>query len=203
VEWQSFRLNFFFIIQPVKARDLPFTYITNFRSELAQAQTSEIRRQINQNLAGVLWIDAREMIEQVQRIMQQASIAVSVLYLFTLVSSFIVIFTATRASQLGRLRSWLLLRTLGARQADIIKIGLTEFILIGLLAGLFAASLGQVASLLIGYFWLDLSPKLNPMLWLVSISASILVLLAIGWLTQRHPLTHTPKQLLQKLQADS
>lgn len=203
VEWQSFKLNFFFIIEPDLERPLSFTYITNFRSDLSAAETSQVRREVNQQLDGVLWLDAREMIEQVQRIMQQASVAVSVLYVFTLISSFIVIFTATRASQLGRLRSWLLLRTIGARQADIIKIGLTEFMLIGLLAGVFAASLAQIASMLIGHFWLDLSPSINPWLWLISIASSVLVLLIIGWLTQRDALTRTPKQLLQKLQADS
>lgn len=203
VDWQSFRLNFFFVLEPQADRVLPLTYITNFRSTLTPEQTSQLRRELNQSIAGVLWVDAREMIEQIQRIMQQASMAVSILYLFTLVSSFIVIFTATRASQMGRLRSWLLLRTLGAQQGDIIKIGLTEFVLIGLLAGLFAASLGQLASMLIGYFWLELTPQLNPTLWLVSISASVVLLLAIGWLTQRQPLRQTPKQLLQQLQADS
>ncbi|UQB42880.1 ABC transporter permease [Thiomicrospira microaerophila] len=203
VDWQSFRLNFFFVLEPQAERQLPVTYITNFRSSLSPEDTSQLRRQLNQQLAGVLWVDAREMIAQIQLIMQQASMAVSILYLFTLVSSLIVIFTATRASQLGRLRSWLLLRTLGAQQGDIVKIGLTEFVLIGLLAGVFAASLGQIASLLIGYFWLGVSPQLNPTLWLVSISASVMLLLAIGWLTQRHPLRQTPKQLLQQLQTDS
>jgi putative ABC transport system permease protein len=203
VEWQSFRLNFFFILEPNTNRDIPYSYITNFRSDLDSQQTAELRRLLNQNLAGILWIDAREMIEQVKRIMQQASMAVSILYIFTLISSLIVIFTATQSSQLGRLRSWLLLRTLGAQQTDIVKIGLTEFILIGLLAGLFAASLAQISSILIGYFWLEIAPTLNPLLWIMAISASVTTLLIIGWLTQRTPLKQTAKQLLNKLQADS
>lgn len=203
VEWQSFRLNFFFILQPMDALNLPISYISNFHTQLSAQQSAQLRRDLSQQAPGVLWIDAREMIEQVQRIMQQAAMAVSLLYVFTLISSLIVIFTATQASQLGRLRSWLLLRTLGAKQADIIKLGLTEFVLIGLLAGLFAGVLAQAASLLISHFWLQLPPRLNPELWLVSISVSVLLLLALGWLTQRTPLRQTPKQLLQKLQADS
>lgn len=203
VEWQSFRLNFFFILQPMDELNLPISYISNFHTQLSTQQSAQLRRALNEQAPGVLWIDAREMIEQVQRIMQQAAIAVSLLYVFTLISSLIVIFTATQASQLGRLRSWLLLRTLGAKQVDIIKLGLTEFVLIGLLAGLFAGILAQAASLLISHFWLQLPPRLNPELWLVSISISVLLLLAIGWLTQRTPLRQTPKQLLQKLQADS
>lgn len=203
VEWQSFRLNFFFILEPVADQNLPISYITNFKSDLSKAETAGLRKAINNEVPGVLWIDARDMIGQVQQIMQQASMAVSLLYVFTLVSSLIVIFTATQASQLGRLRSWLLLRTLGARQTDIVKIGLTEFVLIGLLAGVFAAFLGQITSGLIAFFWLDMTPQLNPVLWGISISMSSLLLLMIGWLTQRRSLKQTPKQLLQQLQADS
>lgn len=203
VEWQSFRLNFFFILEPVADQNLPISYITNFKSDLTKIETAQLRKAINNEVPGVLWIDARDMIGQVQQIMQQASMAVSLLYVFTLVSSLIVIFTATQASQLGRLRSWLLLRTLGARQTDIVKIGLTEFVLIGLLAGVFAAFLGQVTSGLIAFFWLDMMPQLNPVLWGISISMSSLLLLMIGWLTQRRSLKQTPKQLLQQLQADS
>lgn len=203
VEWQSFRLNFFFILEPVADRTLPISYITNFKSDLSKPQTARLRKAINEEVPGVLWIDARDMISQIQQIMQQASMAVSLLYLFTLVSSLIVIFTATQASQLGRLRSWLLLRTLGARQTDIVKIGLTEFVLIGLLAGVFAALLGQITSGLIAFFWLDMTPQLNPTLWLISVGMSSLLLLMIGWLTQRRSLKQTPKQLLQQLQADS
>lgn len=203
VEWQSFRLNFFFILQPQAQLNLPFSYISNFHNPLSREDSAALQRDLAQSAPGVLWIDARDMIDQVQRIMQQAALAVSLLYLFTLVSSLIVIFTATQASQLARLRSWLLLRTLGAKQADIVKLGLTEFVLIGLLAGLFAAILAQSASLLVSYFWLDSAPRLNLQLWLASIGTSVLLLLAIGWLTQRTPLRQPPKQLLQQLQADA
>ncbi|WP_430754978.1 ABC transporter permease [Magnetovirga frankeli] len=203
VEWQSFRLNFFFILHGEAAQSLPLSYMTNFHLGLSPQQTAPLRRQLQASAPGVVWIDVQDMIQRVQEVMDQAALAVTLLYLFTLASSFIVIFTATRAAQRGRLRSWLLLRTLGAAQGDIIRIGMTEFALIGLLAGLFAALLAQLASLLISQFWLELPARLNPQLWLASLGLSVALLLLIGWLTQRQPLRQTPKQLLQQLQADA
>ncbi len=201
VDWQSFRLNFFFILEPTD-QPLPITYITNFQSNLDETDTLALRLAINEQFSGVLWVDARAMIRQIRDIMSQAAMAVTLLYIFTLVASLVVVFTATQSTQLARLRTWLLLRTLGAKQADIVKIGLTEFVLIGILGGLFAASLGQVASILIAHFWLELKVGFNPFIWLSAIIVSALLLLLIGWLTQRHPLHQTPKQLLQTLQAD-
>lgn len=200
VVWQSFRLNFFFIIHQESPKELPISYITNFRSEIPTEQSGAFRRQLQEQAPGVVWIDTQGMLTRVQQIMDQASMAVGMLYLFTLVSSIIVLFTATRAAQQGRLRSWLLLRTLGAEQNDIIRIGMTEFALIGLLAGLFAALLAQVTSLLISHFWLDLTPQLNPQLWLISIVISVGLLLMIGWLTQRGALRLSPKGLMRQIE---
>ncbi|MEO5343366.1 MAG: FtsX-like permease family protein, partial [Gammaproteobacteria bacterium SHHR-1] len=191
------------ILHGEAAQSLPLSYMTNFHLGLSPQQTAPLRRQLQASAPGVVWIDVQDMIQRVQEVMDQAALAVTLLYLFTLASSFIVIFTATRAAQRGRLRSWLLLRTLGAAQGDIIRIGMTEFALIGLLAGLFAALLAQLASLLISQFWLELPARLNPQLWLASLGLSVALLLLIGWLTQRQPLRQTPKQLLQQLQADA
>jgi putative ABC transport system permease protein len=199
VVWQSVRMNFFFIIHGEEAQTLPYTLMTNFHMGADNDQRLPLRRTLQNDAPGVLWIDAEAMVAQIERIMQQAAIAVSLLYLFTLGSSLIVILSATRAAQQGRLRSWLLLRTLGAAQRDIVRIGLTEFLLIGLLAGLFAALLAQISSLLISYYWLGLQPQINPMLWIASLLVSITLLLLIALATQYQPLRQSPQQLLRQL----
>lgn len=202
VEWQSFQLNFFFILQPVEQRHLPISYIGNFHlggdGSLESGKTSPVS-QLTQTLAeqtpGVLLIDVRQIMQQIQEIMRQASWAVTGLYGFTLLASIGVLFTATLASQQARIQSWLLLRTLGARTHQIVKIGLTEFILLGGLAGILAASFAQIASLLISHFLLKTEPSLNLDLWLLSIVIGSGLLLLIGLLTQYNFLRKTPQQL--------
>ncbi|QBZ82553.1 ABC transporter permease [Hydrogenovibrio crunogenus] len=198
VQWQSFRLNFFFIVQPSKQKSLPISYISNFTLNDKTISATELTQQLAQQAPGVLLIDAKRILTQVQTIMEQASWAVTALYGFTLLASLIVLFTATMASQQTRVQSWLLLRTLGATQKEIIKIGLMEFVLLGALAGLLAAIFAQIASWGIGHFVLDIPFSFNLALWIASMMTGMLVLLMIGWITQKRYLRQSPRRMAQK-----
>ncbi|MDG4811789.1 FtsX-like permease family protein [Hydrogenovibrio sp. 3SP14C1] len=198
VQWQSFRLNFFFIVQPGEQPSLPISYISNFTLSNKTISASQLTQQLAQQAPGVLLIDAKRILSQVQTIMSQASWAVTALYGFTLLASLIVLFTATMASQQTRVQSWLLLRTIGATQKEIIKIGLMEFVLLGALAGLLAAIFAQLASWGIGYFVLEIPFSFNPVLWVTSMLTGIFILLMIGWLTQKRYLRQSPRRMAQK-----
>lgn len=187
VEWQSFQLNFFFIVKPSAERPLAFSYISNFHLPEMPNQ-SEPATQLTQAFAkqtpGVLLIDVRQIMQQIEGIMKQASWAVSGLYLFTLLASIGVLFTATLASQQSRIQSWILLRTLGAQNKVIIKIGLTEFALLGAVAGILAATFAQIASGLISLYLLEIEISLDLNLWIVSLLSGITLLLLTGLITQ-------------------
>jgi len=199
VEWQSFQLNFFFILEPVENRFLPISYLGNFHlaedAVSGQNLSSQLTQQLAQSTPGVLLINVTAIMQQIQEIMNQASWAVSGLYVFTLLASIGVLFTATLASQQSRIQSWLLLRTLGATNPTIIKIGLTEFALLGAVAGVLAASFAQVASLLISHFLLRIEPQLDYTIWLTSIVAGMLLLLITGLTTQSRYLHKNPRSL--------
>lgn len=215
VEWQSFQLNFFFIIEPFKNPSpenlqayLPISYISNFHlpesSQVKASASASTSTQITQNLArqtpGVLLIDVSAIMLQIKDIMNQATWAVSGLYLFTLIASILVLFTATLASQQNRLQNWFLLRSLGATQKIITKVGLTEFVLTGILAGTMAATLAQITSWLISTFWLEKAAPFSFSLWFSSLTMGVGVLLLIAWLTQRHFLKLSALQLKRIIQ---
>ncbi len=118
VQWQSFRLNFFFIVQPEADRLLPISYIGNFALADRSVDVNALTQQLAQQAPGVLLIDARRILTQVQTIMSQASWAVSGLYGFTLLASLIVLFFPISVT----LR-W---QTVGGRQCADPAIGTTS-----------------------------------------------------------------------------
>ena len=200
VDWQSFQLNFFFIIEPVTERALPLSYLSNFNLPVNDTNiASNLTKELAIQTPGVLLIDVRKVMQQIQDIMSQASWAVSALYLFTLLASIGVLFTATLASQQSRIQSWLLLRTLGAQNKEIIKIGLTEFAFLGGLAGLLAATFAQISSLLISLYMLKTEPSLDLSLWLLSLMVGSGLFLLIGLLTQWRYIKQSPQQLKRYL----
>ena len=207
VQWQSFQLNFFFIIEPTLERALPLSYLSNFHLPKLSADSnndiaSELTKQLAITTPGVLLIDVRKIMLQIQDIMTQASWAVSALYAFTLLASIGVLFTATLASQQSRIQNWLLLRTIGAQNKTIIKIGLTEFVFLGGLAGVLAASFAQVSSLLISQYLLKTEPTFSPALWLASIIIGCCLFLLIGLITQWSYLQKSPQNLKRYLNSN-
>ncbi|KUJ71520.1 ABC transporter permease [Thiomicrospira sp. WB1] len=198
VTWQSFRLNFFFVVQPQPSGSLPISYLGNFALSQTDTTPQALMQVMGREAPGVLVIDAGRIMEQIQTIMRQASWAVSGLYGFTLAASLIVLLTATMASQQSRIQSWLLLRTIGASQVTVLKVGLMEFALLGALAGLLAATFAQITGLLISQFVLEMTPQLSPMLWALSVLLGSTILVIMGWLTQRHYLKLTPSAMAQR-----
>ncbi len=203
VKWQSFQLNFFFIIEPAEDRVLPISYLSNFKlvdienstASNEQMNSNELTKQLAQQTPGVLLIDVRKILQQIQDIMDQAGLAVTALYSFTLIASLIVLFTATLASQQSRIQSWLLLRTIGAKNHEIFKIGLTEFFFLGGLAGLFAATLAQAASMLISHFLLKIPAEIDIVLWITSMLLGGGIFFIIGLVTQWSYLQKSPRDL--------
>jgi putative ABC transport system permease protein len=139
------------------------------------------------------------MIQQVQHLMQQAGFAVSLLYGFTLLASLIVMMSAILASQQARLKQWLVLKTLGASHGLLLGIGMAEFLLIGLLAGVLAALLAQISSNMVGSYWLDQPWTVNPTLWLTSVGISCASLLLMALLSQWHYLGFNVKKMAQRV----
>jgi putative ABC transport system permease protein len=198
VSWQSFRLNFFFVVEPQPEKALPISYLSNFAIDQSATTPQALMQSMGREAPGVLVIDAGRIMDQIQTIMRQASWAVSGLYGFTLAASLIVLLTATMASQQSRIQSWLLLRTLGASQATVLKVGLMEFALLGALAGLLAATFAQITGMLISQFVLEMTPQLSPLLWAISVVLGSAILVVMGWLTQRHYLQLSPNAMAQK-----
>ena len=198
VTWQSFQLNFFFIFEPVTNRNLPISYISNFKiidQQPGLIDDHHLTKQFAEKVPGVLFFDVRKILNQIQDIMNQASWAVTVLFSFTFAASLIVLFTATLASQQARIQGWFLLRTLGAENSTILKIGLTEFVFLGALSGLLAATLAQFVSIIISVYMLDLTAQIDVTLWITSITSGALIFFVIGLMTQWNYLNKSTHEL--------
>jgi putative ABC transport system permease protein len=199
VQWQSLQANFFFIIEPNNSVELPITSMASFYTDFSLAEQTQLKQRWQSEFPGVIWIDVQQLINQVRNLMQQASQAVGLLTLFTLAASLLVLLASTKASQDARIQQWLVLRTLGANQRQIRLIGLGEYGLLGLLTGIFAATLATLSSSLISVYWLSIPASFNPNLWLVGLVLSSGSLLSMAWITQSSYLRMHPRQLAQAI----
>ena len=182
------QVNFFVIAAPGMLDDYPASYITSFYlpPDRAQAMNALVKQFPN-----LLLIDVEEMIEQVRHIMDQISQTMSAVFLFTLLSGVAVLYAALLATQDERIHEAAILRTLGADSRYLRRLHLSEFAVLGLLSGLFAA-LGAV---LLGWVLagrvLDIPYQTGIAIWLAGGLGGMSVVTAAGWLGTRR-LTRLP-----------
>ena len=196
VEWDSFRANFFVLAPPGVFEDFPATWMTSF---YLPAERKRVAGELVRAFPSVTVIDLDAIMSRVRGIMDRVHLSIEVVFLFTLLAGLMVLYAAIQATQDERLHETAILRALGASRARLVAGLLTEFALLGLLAGLLGAFAASAASLLLAREVFHLSYTVNPMLWLIGPLAGAAGIGLFGFLGTRRVLNVPPLATLREL----
>jgi putative ABC transport system permease protein len=189
LEWSSMQVNFFVIINPQIAADLPRTFITSFHLPPDQEGFIPLLTSTYSNLT---IIDTGAILRQLQNVLDQVVAAVQFLFLFTVASGLLVLYAALQSSQQQRLQEASLLRALGASKKQLSQAQWIEYGLLGSLAGLLAATGAAITGWVLAHQVFEFAFQPSPLLWLLGVGSGALCALAGGWLGLRHILQQPP-----------
>jgi putative ABC transport system permease protein len=189
------RVNFFVIATPELLGDYPASYLTSFYLPPDQVRAGD---QLVREFPNLLVIDTGAMIEQVRGIMEQIAQAAGVIFLFTLLSGFAVLYAALLATQDERIKEAAILRTLGADSRYLRRLHLTEFAVLGLLSGLFAAAGAVLLGWALARFVLEIPYQASVVIWPVGGLGGMLVVMLAGWLGTRRLAVLPPLVILRE-----
>ena len=196
VDWSSFRVNFFLLLDPDHASNLPHTWLASFY--LPRAHANQLA-QLSRDYSNLSLIDVDSLLDRVREIVDRVGNAVRWILGFSLLAGALVLSAALAASAAERRHEAALLRTLGARRNQLRAAAACEFALLGLVAGLTAALGALGAGLWMGQavFHIDgFVPPLWP-LALGALSAAIVVML-LGLAGTRKVTRTSPMRLLRE-----
>ncbi len=196
VTWTRFQPNFFAVFSPPSLQAAPKQYVflatVNGAGEVARLQRDVVSRFPN-----VSSIDLSLIKDAVERISAKVTAAIRFMALFSLAMGIPVLFAAVAATRRERIREGVLLKTLGATRAQIIRILLAEYSLLGVLGSLTGMLLAIVGGWALTHFVFDttFSPALGAA---VAIAGAMLALtIAIGLLAGRDVFKETPMSALR------
>ncbi|MCR6702852.1 MAG: FtsX-like permease family protein [Dokdonella sp.] len=135
VDWSSFRVNFFMMLDPAHGDALPHSFIASFHLPPDSAGLAELSRA----LPNVSLVDINAILDRVRDIIDRVSSAVTWVLGFSLIAGLLVLLAALAATADERRFEIALLRTLGANNGQLNAAVLGEFAALGLLAGVVAA----------------------------------------------------------------
>jgi len=188
VKWDSMQPNFFVIFAPGQLDALPAAAIA---SVYVPPGASSMLPGFVKAFPGVTVLALDKLIANIEAVFDQIIGAIQLLLGFLLAAGMAVVIATLLASLDARQQEAVLLRTLGAQRAYLAKSLWSEFLTLGLLAGLLASACAEIAMALISDRLFELPARLHPWLWAALPIAGAGLVGMSGWLTTRH-IAHIP-----------
>lgn len=194
IQWDSLQPNFFVMLSPGLAEELPQTIIASVHVPPGERL---VLNSFVRTYPGVTIFDLEVIIGQVRMVIERASMSVQYVFLFTLLAGIIVLLAAIQATRDERRFESALLHTLGMRRSKILQGIAVEFIALGSLAGALAAFGASAVGFVIADQVFKLDYTVDPWLWLVGLVAGSLVVGVTGTLATRKAVSEPPVVVLR------
>ena len=182
IDWSSLQANFYVLFSPGVLDEFAATYITSlYVPDDAHGTIAALVREFS----NISVIDIAAILDQLTTLIDRLSVAIELVFGFTLAAGLVVLLAAMQASRAERLREAALLRALGARSRWLRQATIAECLLIGLCAALMAAVIAQATSIVLAVWVFDLGYAWRPHLWLIAIGVATAVIAVSGLLSLR------------------
>ncbi len=161
VEWGSFSINFFVIVEPGLLEAAPHFRIAAAR--LDREAENDLEQELVADYPNVTLLRVRDIIEKVAALLTRLAMGVRVLGAFTALAGVVILAGAVASTGLRRAQEVALLKTLGVTRRGVIALFATEYALSGLMAGL----IGGLGAYALSWAFLDEVAQITPSLpWL-------------------------------------
>lgn len=194
VEWDTFKPNFFMVFTAAALEGFPASYITAL---YAKEEDDKKIIELMQAFPSVTVIDLDASLAQVRDVMDNASLAVQAVFLFTLFAGLAVLWAAVQSSLDERSFESAILRTLGASRKRVLSGVVVEFVAIGLLAGLLASTGASLAAWHLAVNVFELQYHFSPTLWLAGPLLGMVFVGVSGLIATWGVVTHSPVDVLR------
>lgn len=196
LDWDSMRVNFFFIASEGLLEDYPASLITSFH---LPPSNHDFTTRLVAEFPNLSVIDIAAVIAQVQSMTDKLIVIVQFVFGFAVLAGLVVLYAALQATHDEREYELAMLRTLGARNRQVRQALLAEFLVLGgvagVLAGVGATAIGWALAHYV--FRMAYVPAASPLLLAVVLGAGGVVL--GGWLGTRKLLSRPPLTSLRAL----
>ena len=144
IDWGRFQTNFFVVFENGVLDQAPQMSVLLTRADSA-VERGQLQRTIAEKYPNISAFDLSLVQQALEGVLAKATLAVRFLALFSLVAGTVVLVGAVTTARLQRLREGVLLKTLGATRGQVLRILITEYIALGILAAVVAIGLSSVA----------------------------------------------------------
>lgn len=197
VDWSRMQPNFSIVFPGGVLENAPQFHVLSTHVP-DKASSARLQRELVRKFPNVTIIDLRQVLVIIEGILDKITWVINFMAFFSILTGIIVLIGSVRTSKYQRIKESVLLRTIGAKSAQILKITALEYFYLGLLGSGMGVLLSLVSSLLLAKWVFETTfvPSWVPFGLLLP-GITILVLL-IGLGNSRSVLKSPPLEVLRK-----
>ena len=197
VDWGRMQLNFSVLFPEGVLEKAPQFRVLTTRTP-DEKTSAALQRELVQQFPTISVLDLRQILGVVDNILGQISWVINFMAFFSILTGIIVLIGSVRTSRYQRVKESVLLRTLGAKGLQILKMTALEYGYLGFLGSTIGIALSLIGSQLLAVFVFDtvFVPSWIP--FLVVLPGISLLVLIIGLLNSRGVLKRPPLEVLRK-----
>ncbi|MEZ5931190.1 MAG: FtsX-like permease family protein [Alphaproteobacteria bacterium] len=180
IDWSQGRLDAAFVFSPGTLEAAPHTYAAAV--DVSVTDEAALFDAVAENLPNVTPISMREVSARIKGIADQVRLAVLAVAGVTLMSGLLVLAGAIAAARRRHLYESAILKVLGARRVDLLKIFAIEYLSLGLVAALVGGLLGMIGAYVVVIWVMQLPWVWAPGTMLTIVLTALLLTLSAGFI---------------------
>lgn len=197
VDWSQMDLNFSLVFPEGVLEQAPqFRVFTTKVPD--ETRSANMQQELVKKFPNVSIIDLRQVLSVIEDLLGKISWIINFMAFFSILTGIIVLLGAIKTSKFQRIRESVLLRTLGAKSKQILRINALEYIYLGVLGALSGVFLSLLGSQLLAIFVFKSAfvPSLVP--FLVLFPGIVILVLIIGLSNSVSIVKQPPLAVLRK-----
>ncbi|CAN5868976.1 ABC transporter permease [soil metagenome] len=198
VEWQDARNGgFMFVFRPGPLAQAPHTFIAILRAPADPRERAAFQHELVSVYPNVSAIDVREVLASVQDVVENVTLAVSIVGGIALFSGVLILIGAVAMTRFQRVYEAAILRTLGASSRTLTTMLAGEYTALGLVAGVIGASGALVLSWAVCRFVFEIDWRPAPGLLIAGAVITTIMVAVIGVIASGDVLRKKPLATLR------
>jgi putative ABC transport system permease protein len=197
VDWSRMQPNFTVLFPKGVLEKAPqfIVLTTHVKDEKASAL---LQQELVYKYPNISILDLRQILSIVEKLLDKIGYIINFMAFFSILTGIIVLVGAVRTSKHQRIKESVLLRTLGAKSNQILKIIALEYIYLGVIGSLAGVILSLIGSQLLAMWIFDAPFKPSIIPFVVLFPGITLLVLTIGMINSRSVIKNPPLEVLRK-----
>ncbi|MDT5262794.1 MAG: putative transport system permease protein, partial [Acidobacteriota bacterium] len=179
VDWRNSRTGFLILFRPGALEGAPQTFVGAVDGPTSEPERSRFQRAIVDRFPNVSVIDVADIVRGVSRILSNITLAVTFIGGFVFLSGVLILVGSIAMTKFQRVYEAAVLKTLGARRRVLLTIMLTEYGLLGLVAGFVGAAAANGLSYAVARYIFEIEWTFAPAFTAVGVASTVLLVGAV------------------------